>query len=75
MEFSLLFLIIPYTIFLLIIAVFSFFNIYHIVSFGVKSKLEKISIIVYLIGVFIILSTTLILSFKINWSEIAISTM
>ena len=70
MTISLSLFFIPYLIFLGIFALFSFFNLYHILKFGIKSKLGIASIAVYLVGTFFILITTVIATSTVDWSEI-----
>jgi hypothetical protein len=70
MAISLSLFIIPYLFFLGIVALFGFFNLFHILRFGIKSNLGIASIAIYLVGVFFILVTTVAAASTVNWTEV-----
>lgn len=69
-EFELSFILIPYFLFLFLFAVFAFFNLYHIIRFGVKTTLGLFSIVVFGVGTFYILVGTMAAASEIDWNYI-----
>jgi hypothetical protein len=70
MGISLSLFIIPYLIFFGIFILFSFFNLFHILRFGIKSKLGIASVAIYLVGTFFILIVTTVALSDIDWTKV-----
>ncbi|MCD4705614.1 hypothetical protein K8R61_00855 [bacterium] len=69
MSFTLSFLLIPYFLFLLIFLVFTFFNLYHILRFGFRTKLSIFMISMFCIGTIIILIVSFGVILQIDWNQ------
>lgn len=66
-EISLFWLLIPYTIFLIIFLVYAFFNVYNLIRFGVNAKHLTAVIGVFLLGSLILLSISLGFLARYDW--------
>jgi len=69
MSFALSLLLLPYGFCLLIFFIFSFFNLYHLVKFGVANTVTLFMLSFYIVGSVLILSISLHFILQINWSN------
>lgn len=70
MSFTLSFLLIPYFLFIIIFLIFVFFNLYHILRFGFKTKLSIFMISLFCSGTIIIFIISFSVILKIDWNQI-----
>lgn len=67
--FPLWYLLVPYGIFLLFMALFVFFNLYHIASFGLQSAKTTVVLVAYMAGFLGILWLSYITLADVSWKE------
>ena len=68
MTFPLWYLLIPYAVFALITALFLFFNLYHIVKFGLQATKTTVVLAVYVFGFLAVMIFTLALLSAYDWN-------
>ncbi len=69
MTIYLWYFLIPYALLSLVIFVMAWFNLYHIIRFSFSNSTSTINIIIYLLGLSIILITSLIGILQHDWSQ------
>ena len=69
MVFSLALLLIPYYLGILFFFLFSFFNLYHLIRFGVANTATIFMFFAYIGGMVIILGTSFLIINQIDWSR------
>lgn len=68
MTFPLWFLFIPYALVLLGTSIFTFFNVYHIVKFGVQSAGTTVLALLYIIGFLTVIALSAWLANGYDWN-------
>lgn len=67
-NFSIQYFLIPYGLFVLIFLVFSFFNIYHLMRYGIYNFALYVLSVIYLSGTIFVLGMSAIILFGFDWS-------
>ena len=67
-SFPILYFLIPYSFFVLIFIVFSIFNVYHLLRYGIYNFNLYILTFIYIGGTIFILGTSWIVLYTFDWS-------
>lgn len=68
LEFPISYFLIPYAFFAFVFVIFSFFNIYHMLRYGIYNFSLYILSVVYLGGTVFFLGASIIIILSFNWS-------
>jgi hypothetical protein len=67
-TFPILYFLIPYALFVLVFVVFSLFNIYHLLRYGIYNFNLYVLSVVYLAGTIFVLGASIIILNSFDWS-------
>lgn len=69
MPFPVVYFLIPFVVVVLVSALFVFFNVFHIVRFGIESTATQAIVAVYIIGFAFIIGTSTLLFSRYDWNQ------
>jgi hypothetical protein len=69
MPFPVAYFLIPFVILVLIAGLFLFFNVYHVLKFGIESTGTYTIVIIYVIGFALLLLISMLLLSGYNWNQ------